>query len=368
MYSVQKSVTAAAAAGAAAAPTVGTTTTPAVGAATTAAGPFETYGEAVAAARARGGFVAYAFDGRTFSLGRQCFDVTGGGLARAPIAKTTASAISALAGRHPYNPAKTKIPDLARCFPLLCRKLEEAAGQATPLPSVKELAAAAMQTADVAATAAATTAHLGDVVLSPAVLDESRAALAAAAARALEHVDAPPEVKAQAVERVSSTLQRNRGTRMEASTIDQLKERGHAVEDVQASFSRVFKAGQHYLAVVGQADAVVAKDGKPAVCEIKNRVNGFRPPARCGYDVDQLACYVFLSGYDNGVLVEQYNGKLKERWYSRAELAPRWEAVLEACGAVIDKLRALEAMDLGASGSSAEFAALAEDLGLVYSA
>lgn len=303
---------------------------------TSATTEFDSYTDAEDfACRNYPGKVHCCFDGKVFELwAGSRLQVPGEKAVGIP--KISASSISAFAGRHPYRDPKMVIPQVVRGYlPDIMQLVGDDAA-----PSMKEVAAKIGANPGVQKAIAESAHQVTDVALPKSAAKQSASSIKSAAS-AVDLPDAPPSVVKSAIDYVSSALQRNRGTALESGTLDRLRQEGHDVKAGQTSFQRVFKAGDHYTAVIGQVDGIIDRDGVPVVCEIKNRQNGFRAHSRCSYDIDQLACYVFLSGFTAGVLVEQYNGELKLSWFTREELAPRWGQILSSCGEAITRLYSL---------------------------
>lgn len=122
-------------------------------------------------------------------------------------------------------------------------------------------------------------------------------------------------------------LDMNRGTYLEDETIEKINKIGHyKVEKVNTCFRKKFGYKNRHT-VFGRVDGVIL-DGKTikAVVEIKNRKDRFFMPV---YDLDQLASYVFMTGAQEGVFVQQLEGELNITVYDREDLMERW-AMIEA--------------------------------------
>lgn len=134
----------------------------------------------------------------------------------------------------------------------------------------------------------------------------------------------PPDIHKKILDHCHSAIDRHRGTVLESITLKKLQKEGYKVfKPVNISFTKAFDDN---LVVFGKVDGLIYKDDKiHSVVEIKNRKTNFFLPE---YDLDQLAAYVFITGAEQGILVQQQNGVLKKNFFSREELMSRWEDIV----------------------------------------
>ena len=135
----------------------------------------------------------------------------------------------------------------------------------------------------------------------------------------------PPDIHKKILDHCHSAIDRHRGTVLESITLKKLQGEGFKVfKPVNVSFSKAFAEN---LVVFGKVDGLIYEDGKiHSVVEIKNRKTNFFLPE---YDLDQLAAYVFITGAEQGILVQQQNGNLRKNIFSRKELLSRWEDIVD---------------------------------------
>ncbi len=134
----------------------------------------------------------------------------------------------------------------------------------------------------------------------------------------------PPDIHKKILDHCHSAIDRHRGTVLEGITLKKLQKEGYKVfKPVNVSFTKSFDDN---LVVFGKVDGLIYKDDKiHSVVEIKNRKTNFFLPE---YDLDQLAAYVFITGAEQGILVQQQNGVLKKNFFTKEELMSRWEDIV----------------------------------------
>ena len=134
----------------------------------------------------------------------------------------------------------------------------------------------------------------------------------------------PPDIHKKILDHCYSAIDRHRGTVLESITLKKLQKEGYNVfKPVNISFT---KACHDNIIVFGKVDGLIYEDGKiHSVVEIKNRKTNFFLHE---YDLDQLAAYVFITGAEQGILVQQQNGVLKKNFFTKEELMSRWEDIV----------------------------------------
>lgn len=131
-----------------------------------------------------------------------------------------------------------------------------------------------------------------------------------------------PDINKKILDHCHSAIDRHRGTVLESITLKKLHSEGYKVFKPSKSFTKVVDKN---IVVFGKVDGLILKDEKiHSVVEIKNRKTNFFLP---DYDLDQLAAYVYITGAEQGILVQQQNGVLKKNVFSREDLMNRWEDI-----------------------------------------
>jgi len=130
---------------------------------------------------------------------------------------------------------------------------------------------------------------------------------------------------AETVAYCGRVLDINRGTYLENETLKKMNKLGYDVEKSDALLKKRFGYNDRHT-IFGRVDGVIRKGSDvKSVVEIKNRKHRFFLP---DYDLDQLASYVFMTGAEEGILVQQLDGELNVSTYPRDELLERWEMIV----------------------------------------
>lgn len=197
---------------------------------------------------------------------------------------------------------------------------------------------------------------LDKVVVPPETMSESSHASDPAVCKFKDEqtkcaVDALIEpLAARAARFGESGWRRTRGIKLETGTLERLKAAGLDVQTCDVSKYLDLLVDGTLVRVLGRVDGIVSNP-EPAIVEIKNRTSRFWLP---DYDLDQLALYVAMWDYPKGLLVQQWQGKVQIRDYSRAELDPRVAQLAQCLGpavALCNRIRedpnGLESLELG---------------------
>jgi hypothetical protein len=137
------------------------------------------------------------------------------------------------------------------------------------------------------------------------------------------NINISEDLKKRIIDHAWSALDRNRGTVLEHITLRKLQEQGLKVTKPNYQFSKKF-GFKHCHNIFGKVDGIILDESGlhvQSVVEIKNRKSNFFRPE---YDIDQLAVYMFLTGAQEGILVEQLNGEIRKTFYSRETMLERW--------------------------------------------
>lgn len=136
----------------------------------------------------------------------------------------------------------------------------------------------------------------------------------------------------QIQERLATYSISSRGMLKELTTRRELRRSGYDVRRNPVEYRKSFGR----MEIRGIVDGIRYDKGTAvAVVEIKNRVRGFWTP---GYDLDQLAVYVVLTGLSAGDLVQRCDGKICTQTYRRTELLERWKQMFNRLRIVLTKL------------------------------
>lgn len=129
----------------------------------------------------------------------------------------------------------------------------------------------------------------------------------------------------EAISYSGRVLDINRGTYLETETFEKLNNLGYNVVKSVKCFKKRFGYNNRHV-LFGRVDGVIM-EGKTlkAVVEIKNRKERFFLP---DYDLDQLASYVFMTGAEEGIFVQQLEGELDVSTYMKDELLERWDMIV----------------------------------------
>lgn len=255
-----------------------------------------------------------------------------------------ASSISAVAGRHRYtDKAEALVDALLRYNTEHMYKLIMAyAPKRQEMDTVKRVAikAAERGLTEAVATIGADESILMDTrdvetetklkrevkVVARDAVEAKVAETVKAAAAVGERVSVPTEAAVKrAVDNAARIVEMTRGINNEDSIRVSLREAlgADVVKDNRLLKKKFGYSDRH--TVLGRVDGFVMVDGKKSVVEIKNRASRFFIP---DYDLDQLAAYVYMSGADQGVLVQRLGNKVEVNWYPADVMLERWETIV----------------------------------------
>lgn len=138
--------------------------------------------------------------------------------------------------------------------------------------------------------------------------------------------DISPDAKEEAISYSTRINQMRRGIRLEDETFQKLKNCGYNIQKSRVCFKRSFGYNNRHT-IVGRVDGVICDENNvvTSVVEIKNRKDFFFTP---GYDLDQLASYVFMTGAKDGLLVQQLHGEIQVTYYDGNDLLGRWDMII----------------------------------------
>lgn len=230
-----------------------------------------------------------------------------------------ASSVSSVASRHPFKDSKRALAEILHkynshlisdCYPLIRKLPEEYADELIcDLKKKDHITLPVNETR--------TTEDLSrENCIKNFILDK--------VTEKLTSQDMHPDIRKKIIDHCHSAIDRHRGTVLESSTLKKLQDEGYEVFKPEASFTKAFDN----LVIFGKVDGLIYEDGKiHSVVEIKNRKANFFLPE---YDLDQLAAYVFITGAEQGILVQQQNGVLQKNSFSRDELMNRWGGIVRS--------------------------------------
>ncbi|KAE8900765.1 hypothetical protein PF005_g19656 [Phytophthora fragariae] len=210
-----------------------------------------------------------------------------------------ASEVPVISALNPYRKIEDVFLDVwRRTNPQQVSQLQQKLSVALPSPEVK------MQ-AVVHDLGAAPAIH---ELLQEAAEAETIHQVAQAQAKVVQSlpVTTPPEIKAEVVQFVTSTMHKGFGVKQESAGIEQYQEkRKIEVKERNLVFSKkkIASVGGYEVLVGGKIDG--RADGK--VIEVKNRLKRFITPLP-KYDIAQLQTYLYILGLQEGELVEHLKG------------------------------------------------------------
>lgn len=125
-----------------------------------------------------------------------------------------------------------------------------------------------------------------------------------------------------------------RGTQQESNVFKLLQEKlGHdnVVKD-NAHLTRLLKVNGKNLKIGGRVDVILYNDRTPiGVIEIKTRKTslfGREKLEQLKYEIDQLACYWYITQLKKYYICEFFNGEIELHEFSQAELSKSWDAIV----------------------------------------
>ncbi len=166
--------------------------------------------------------------------------------------------------------------------------------------------------------------------------------------KVVEKIVKAPSAHKEITQTVPENLVRNvhmdRGTEKESSAIEEL---GRIFGKNMKSDERLVSKTIDNLVIGGRVDQYILNKKREniGVIEVKTRTRQFFGESgmrRMKYDIDQLACYAFLTGLDEFYLCEYYNNEINLVKFEKEELLERWkilEKILKKKYEMIEEFR-----------------------------
>lgn len=222
------------------------------------------------------------------------------------------SKISAVAGRHPYQ---DKLDTIADEMVRYNKKYLEEIGQVGKMSIAQKVTRSLEK-------------EIADIVKDESLKEPDFVSKRDLVEKAEASV--PAHARKSAGKFVKGIEARIRGCILEDVTIKNLCEAGYDIRvDQKKCFCKTFSK----FKLFGRVDGLIyGSDGEiETIVEVKNRMNKFFTP---GYDLDQLAAYIAITGAKNGLLVQMCKGTIEVSEYD--SLSNRFTDLCDAVNKSVD--------------------------------